>query len=219
MRLESNGKEVFFAVVADGKGDASATLHEWFGFKYAEYSEEDKIRKVACADECLVPYLANAKVTRPSMAAMIEAAVDPKPYKILPDLELYLGSQDAAASAESLTTHGITDVLNVATGIDYEKLPTVTYHNVPVLDVPEADIYPILVESNKIMDAVFAKGGKVLVHCNAGVSRSTSVVISCIMKLKGMSFEETYAVVKAAKPDVNPNQGFVETLRTRWMKE
>jgi protein-tyrosine phosphatase len=217
LKLESNDKTFYFEVFSAGKSTLEkreAKLQYWYGRKYIE---TDNIPlEVDCPRDLFVPYNASASVSRPS-AALIEAAVDSKLYRIISNLELYLGSQDAAASVETLKEYGITHVLNVATGIEYEKLPTVSYHNVPILDVPEADILPILIESNRIIDSAIQSGAKVLVHCNAGVSRSASVVISYLIRALKLRYEEAFALVKSAKPDINPNEGFIICLRNQWV--
>jgi len=55
--------------------------------------------------------------------------------------------------------------------------------------------------------------GGVLVHCYAGVSRSTTIVLAYLMARRGMRLAEALALVKAARPAVCPNQGFMEQLR------
>ncbi|KTG38377.1 hypothetical protein cypCar_00018056 [Cyprinus carpio] len=57
------------------------------------------------------------------------------------------------------------------------------------------------------------KGGVVLVHCNAGVSRSASVVIGFLMSQEKMSFDEAFSAVKTARPYIQPNPGFMSQLK------
>jgi len=52
----------------------------------------------------------------------------------------------------------------------------------------------------------------VLVHCQAGVSRSASIVISYIMKRNKISFEEARNIVRQARPLIRPNFMFTEQL-------
>lgn len=52
------------------------------------------------------------------------------------------------------------------------------------------------------------RGGKTLVHCMAGVSRSASLVIVYLMKHCGMSLRQAYHYVKSARPIIRPNVGF-----------
>ena len=54
---------------------------------------------------------------------------------------------------------------------------------------------------------------KVLVHCNAGISRSASVVIGYLISHHDLSYEEAFQLVQASKPSIRPNEGFVKQLK------
>jgi len=49
---------------------------------------------------------------------------------------------------------------------------------------------------------------KVLVHCQAGKSRSGSVAIALIATLTNLPFEEVLSMVKIKRPIIQPNDGF-----------
>ena len=59
-----------------------------------------------------------------------------------------------------------------------------------------------------------AEGG-VLVHCQAGVSRSATLAIAHVMASTGARFFEAYGVVRAGRPQVLPNIGFASQLQRR----
>ncbi|KAF1768770.1 hypothetical protein GCK72_000583 [Caenorhabditis remanei] len=52
------------------------------------------------------------------------------------------------------------------------------------------------------------RGGKTLVHCMAGVSRSASLVMIYLVKHEHMTLRQAYHYVKAARPIIRPNVGF-----------
>jgi hypothetical protein len=54
---------------------------------------------------------------------------------------------------------------------------------------------------------------KILVHCQAGISRSATMVIYWLMKRYGMSLQESLNYVQRRRPIVNPNIGFLDLLR------
>lgn len=58
-----------------------------------------------------------------------------------------------------------------------------------------------------------AATGGVLVHCQAGVSRSASVVIGYLMWKEQISYQEAYAAVKRCRPIIWPNDGFICQLQ------
>lgn len=59
-----------------------------------------------------------------------------------------------------------------------------------------------------IQQAARSSGGRVLLHCSQGVSRSASLAIGYLMWRRGGSFDEVLASVKAIRGVANPNIGF-----------
>jgi len=51
-------------------------------------------------------------------------------------------------------------------------------------------------------------GGKVLVHCMQGVSRSVTFVIAFLMWRQKASYEQVFEAVKSIRGVANPNIGF-----------
>ncbi|KAL4511925.1 hypothetical protein ABPG72_012770 [Tetrahymena utriculariae] len=56
------------------------------------------------------------------------------------------------------------------------------------------------------------KKTNVFVHCQMGISRSSSIVIAYLMKEKGMNFLDTLNFVRSKRECINPNEGFVSQL-------
>jgi hypothetical protein len=63
-----------------------------------------------------------------------------------------------------------------------------------------------------MIEAVSTEGA-VLVHCEAGISRSATTVIAYLVKYHNMSLEDAFQHVKERRRIINPNTGFVEQLR------
>lgn len=57
-----------------------------------------------------------------------------------------------------------------------------------------------------------AKGGRALVHCRMGLSRSAATVLAYAMKEFGWSLERALRHVRRCRPDVQPNPGFMRQL-------
>jgi len=141
----------------------------------------------------------------------IEAAPDPKVCKIQDFL--FLGSQDAAANIAELESFKITHILNVATGIENAFPKEFIYCNVEILDVDEASIVDCFPKCFAFIESAVNNNTGVLVHCNAGVSRSASVVIGYLMKVKRISYAEAFDIVKEKRSKIQPNRGFIEQLQ------
>ena len=54
-------------------------------------------------------------------------------------------------------------------------------------DVPSANLAPYFDRTADKINDVVRRGGKVLVHCMAGISRSSTLCIAYLMKHKGTS--------------------------------
>ena len=57
------------------------------------------------------------------------------------------------------------------------------------------------------------EGTGVLVHCHAGISRSTSCMIAYLMKHNGLGLGTALSLCRKRRPIVNPNPGFMKQLR------
>ncbi|KAF5746540.1 protein-tyrosine-phosphatase MKP1-like [Tripterygium wilfordii] len=122
---------------------------------------------------------------------------------------IYLGSDAVAKNRTILSQNGITHVLNCVGFVcpEYFKSDLV-YKTLWLQDSPSEDITSILYDVFDYFEDVREQGGRVLVHCCQGVSRSTSLVIAYLMWREGQSFEDAFQYVKAARGVTNPNMGF-----------
>ena len=63
-------------------------------------------------------------------------------------------------------------------------------------------------------DNAKARGGKVLVHCFAGVSRSASVTIAYFIHSYHMTVNEAYEAVRTKRGCISPNLNFLGQLQS-----
>lgn len=61
-------------------------------------------------------------------------------------------------------------------------------------------------------DEIKTKGGRVFVHCHAGISRSATVCIAYLMQHKKVSMTDAYKYVQSRRPIISPNLGFMGQL-------
>lgn len=70
----------------------------------------------------------------------------------------------------------------------------------------------VLIEMDKKVD-VWLTGKIQFYYSFSGKSRSPSLVLSYLIKQKGMNFEQAYNFVKQKYSQVEPNKGFINQLK------
>eukprot|EP01051_Picozoa_sp_SAG22_P009255 SAG22_NODE_759_length_7426_cov_15.767572_5_plen_236_part_00 len=88
------------------------------------------------------------------------------------------------------------------------------YLRVVLADVDEADIRQHLEPAAAFIEQCRSSGGRCLVHCVAGMSRSVSLCLGYLMLHSGMSLAAAFRHVKQRRTIVCPNPGFVAQLAT-----
>lgn len=127
------------------------------------------------------------------------------------ETHLFLGNMEHANARATLRRLGITHVLSMCQ-IRPNSFPGVVYRHMAVNDHPSERICSRFKECFRFIDGALQSGGKVLVHCYAGVSRSATVVIAYTMNRTRMSYPEAFGYIRRKRPVVDPNVGFVRQL-------
>lgn len=126
---------------------------------------------------------------------------------------LCLSNGRAANDSSQVTRFEITCIVNVTeTKSSCPPLPGVEYIHIPVSDSP---VSPLGDHFDSVADKiqhVAEGGGRTLVHCNAGVSRSAALCMAYLVKHRGVTLLEAHGWVKTCRPIVRPNNGFWEQL-------
>ncbi len=52
-----------------------------------------------------------------------------------------------------------------------------------------------------------------MIHCNAGISRSSTIVLAYLLGIHRMKYEDAYTLLKTARSNIRPNDGFVQQLK------
>ncbi|XP_037537055.1 dual specificity protein phosphatase 18 [Nematolebias whitei] len=124
---------------------------------------------------------------------------------------LYLSNKRAANDSSLLKGNGITCVINV-TEHKGSAPPGTEYVHLPVSDTPLAPLREHFGEVADQIRSTAEGGGRVLVHCNAGVSRSAALCMAYLMKHRGVTLLEAHGWVRGCRPLVRPNPGFWRQL-------
>jgi len=135
----------------------------------------------------------------------------PRPNKVRE--KLFIGCQDSAHNRLFLKTHKISHILNL-TGIKTQFQDNFIYLNIENLDdSPTQDILSYFPSCISFIDQGIQEGTGVLVHCAAGISRSSSIIVAYLMKKENLFVEEALSSVRNARPIVSPNCGFMKQLK------
>jgi len=133
--------------------------------------------------------------------------------------DLFLGSDTVAQNKDLLLSHGITHIVNCAGDVCGTYHPdTFTYKTMCLKDVGEEDISVHFQETCDFIDNAVKGGGKVFIHCQKGVSRSSAMTICYLIYTKGWEFDQAHNYIKNIRDVANPNPGFIIQL-LGWYKQ
>merc|ERR1711910_291159 len=134
---------------------------------------------------------------------------------------LLIGNQFAAEDSPYLSLNGVTHVVNTAGTVsepdcvrpNKEQLTNLGIQllNLEINDKAEVSIQDFFDTTADWIHAALQAGGKVLVNCWQGASRSSSMVLAYLVKHENIKLKEAVRMVKE-KRDIRPNLGFLEQL-------
>lgn len=130
--------------------------------------------------------------------------------------KFYISSVEPLGDKRRIDELGVTHILNGAEEHLYRqhggRLQGITYKVMGWDDAVGQVILPQLREAADFIEQGIAGGG-IIVHCAAGISRSTSCCLSYLMIKRRMSLSSSYKLVWDARENVRPNPGFWKQLR------
>ncbi|XP_078158594.1 dual specificity protein phosphatase PHS1-like isoform X2 [Carex rostrata] len=143
-----------------------------------------------------------------------EAASTERPSPVTSNL--FIGGALAAKSTYTLQHLGITHILCLCSneiGQSDSQFPELfQYKNFSILDDEDADISGLFEEAADYIVNVENSGGKILVHCFEGKSRSATVVLAYLILRKGYTLSKAWSILKKMHRRAQPNDGFAKAL-------
>jgi dual specificity MAP kinase phosphatase len=131
--------------------------------------------------------------------------------KILPFL--FLGNQHDASSKEFFDRNRIDHVLNVTNELPfYFNGSDIIQKRIPADDSSTQNLKMYFDGAIDFIEMVRRKGGNVLVHCYAGVSRSPAIVMAYMIAMYRMNVMDSYRFVKRFRDIIEPNFHFMGQL-------
>jgi len=176
--------------------------------------------------------MVRARVQRCTSAELKRQLLEPNGGRYYPPTNPYdevfpgvlLADADTALSTVVLKDIGVTHVLNAAQGhnsdvyggyvntnISYYRRHNIAFLGIPAMDMPAFYMKPYFEEGAEFINNALKMNGKVLVHCQCGISRSASLVLAFMILKRGMTVQTALATVSARR-NIFPNQGFMEQL-------
>ncbi|KAI0826953.1 protein-tyrosine phosphatase-like protein, partial [Trametes gibbosa] len=126
---------------------------------------------------------------------------------------LFLGPVSVASNAAFLTSKSISHVLPSPSSP--ARTVPLQYHRLRLVDsgASPSALSACTDAACTLLEAIRAEGGRALIHCSAGISRSPTVAVAYMVRHCGMTLRVALGTVVCARPAVCPNPDFV-----RWLK-
>jgi dual specificity phosphatase 12 len=128
---------------------------------------------------------------------------------------LYLTNFRGAANEVEITRLGITHILSVGSEFEEnDKIPCIKYMYVDITDDEEQReiMRSSLNGAFAFVSVALKNGGRVVVHCAAGISRSATIVIGYLLAITGWSLLKSFEHVYSRRRVIWPNNGFMSCL-------
>lgn len=138
--------------------------------------------------------------------------VDDVFYQLSEVTEYLLLGGAPAVTVERIRARGVTCVINAAQLPNLPVDPDVAYLRVSVDDNPTANLSAYFDSAADTVERHRRRGGRTLVHCVAGVSRSASLVLAHQIKHGNLSLKDAFQRLRQRRPVVRPNAGFFQQL-------
>jgi len=126
---------------------------------------------------------------------------------------LFLGDVYAAHNSQELKKRSITHIVTCTVGVAPAFPDNFKYMHLKILDCAAEKIHEHFTDTSNFIAEAIAAGGRVLVHCIRGVSRSATIVSAYLMTSMTLSAEDAVARVQSIRPIARPNYGFMMQLQ------
>ena len=136
---------------------------------------------------------------------------DFQPVELIPNL--FIGSIGTASNLKVLKETGITHIVCAAQGVKEYYPNKFVYLKLNLLDTENQNIKQYFNEAGEFINKALNEKGKVLVHCHAGISRSSTICLAYIIKYKKIGFDKALKMVREKRSKISPNLGFEKQLR------
>lgn len=133
---------------------------------------------------------------------------------------LYISGEKIASDLETLQKNGITHIINVNAGASPINFPTMfQYFSVHLDDSVFEVLNDEFWSAVEFLNKTISSGGRVLVHCRKGISRSAALCLAYLIEYKKMVYSDALEMIKSARPIVDINNGFSQQILSHYKKD
>jgi len=126
---------------------------------------------------------------------------------------LFIGSEWSAHDLDQLNEKKISHIVTLTNVAQATFALNFHYLKIDIEDSSTSKLYLWFPKCLEFIDrAICEEKGRVLVHCEQGLSRSATVCIAYCMGKYRLGYEDARALVRRARPIIEPNEGFVSQL-------
>ncbi|CAB3994465.1 serine threonine tyrosine-interacting 1 [Paramuricea clavata] len=126
--------------------------------------------------------------------------------------KLYQGRGDQATNKTVVKNLKVTHIVNVCTEHRNAFPEEITYLSIDVEDLNSSCLKLYFRRCCDFIRNAFDEDGCVLVHCNLGMSRSSTMSLCYLMESRHWSLKEAYDFMKSKRQAVKPNRSFLRQL-------
>eukprot|EP00041_Stephanoeca_diplocostata_P011416 m.188847 g.188847 ORF g.188847 m.188847 type:complete len:390 (-) comp18528_c0_seq43:2967-4136(-) len=149
--------------------------------------------------------------SRESESARRKKILSITPSEILP--HLIIGSKRDAGDKALLDRLGIKYIVNATPDCPCHFQDELSYLRLAVKDCWNQNLPAHFKDAFDFINRARSDGGKAMVHCNAGISRSAAIAIAYVMAEESQPLKEAYSFVKSKRPVISPNLDFMGELQ------
>jgi len=122
---------------------------------------------------------------------------------------LFLGDRTTALRGDLLLQNGVSLVVSAGGGSSLCLPYSIKQINMRLRDNNKDSFLGQIDHVAQSIEAELKANKKVLVHCQAGLSRSPAVIAGFLLLKRGLSVSDALDVIKSVRPSASPSQKFL----------
>ncbi len=126
---------------------------------------------------------------------------------------LFLGTGHQATNWKVVRDLKLTHIINISIEHQCVFSDKIKYLHLEIEDKEDVLLKDRFDEAIRFMNmALDNSSNRVLVHCNLGISRSTTLILAYLMKTYNATLYEAFKFLRHRRPIICPNLGFLHQL-------